>query len=75
MYIYESHMGGFFTKDEILSYEEEYCEQCGDSDNFIGYADSRKTAWKLLKPMTDINDSGGYDRNYVDDFINNNFEE
>ena len=32
MYIYESHMGSLFTSDYELSYEERYCEQCGDSD-------------------------------------------
>ena len=32
MFVYESHMGGFFVSDEELSYEECSCEVCGDRD-------------------------------------------
>ena len=59
MYIYESHMGGLFVSDEVLSYEQTYCETCGDSDYLIGYAETREEAWNLLKNDTDINGSGG----------------
>lgn len=40
MHIYEDHMGGLYATDEVLSYEETYCETCGDSDTLIGSADS-----------------------------------
>ena len=73
-YIYESHMGGLFVEDEPLTYEEEYCEQCGDTDQMMGYAKDKKAAWELLKPETNINGSGGYDYKYVKNFINENFE-
>lgn len=49
MYIYESHMGGLFVSDEVLDYEQIYCEQCGDYDHLIGYAETREEAWELLK--------------------------
>lgn len=49
MYIYESHMGGFFTSDEVLDYEDTYCEECGDSDTFIGCADTQEEALRLLE--------------------------
>lgn len=75
MYIYEGHMGSLFTTDELLSYEECYCETCGDSDWFIGKADTRKEAWELLKDEIDINGSGGWDFEYVANFINGNWEE
>ena len=55
-------------------YEETYCETCGDSDWFIGYADNRKEAWDLLKSETDIDGSGGYDYEYVKEFIEANWE-
>lgn len=74
-YIYEGHMGSLFTVEEQLSFEEEYCEQCGDSDQLLGYAKDREAAWKLLKSDTDINGSGGWDYQYVKEFINENFEE
>lgn len=75
MYIYEGHMGGLFVSDEILSYEETYCETCGDSDWLVGYADTRDEAWELLKDDTDINGSGGWDYNYVRSFIEGNWDE
>ena len=55
MYVYENHMGGLFTSDRELSYEECYCETCGDSDWLIGEADTREEAWELLKRDTNIN--------------------
>lgn len=71
MYIYQSHMGGLFVSDEILDYEQTYCEQCGDSDFLIGYAETRKEAWNLLKDDTNINGSGGWDYDYVQEFLKN----
>lgn len=50
MYIYASHMGGLFASSNELSYEQLYCEECGDSDSLIGEADSAEEAWALLKP-------------------------
>lgn len=73
MFIYEGHMGGLFVTEEPLSYEECYCETCGDSDWMIGEADTREEAWNLLKDDTDINGSGGWDYEYVKQFLNDNF--
>ena len=36
MYLYENHMGGIYTSEEIIDYNDLYCEECGDSDRFIG---------------------------------------
>lgn len=52
MFIYEGHMGGFFTSDHQLSFDEIYCEQCGDSDDFIGEANTAEEAWNLFKDDT-----------------------
>ncbi|MFR0074462.1 MAG: hypothetical protein ACLRVD_08895 [Blautia caecimuris] len=71
MYIYESHMGSLFVSDDILDYEQTYCETCGDSDFFIGYAETREEAWNLLKDDTNINGSGGWDYDYVQEFLKN----
>lgn len=38
-YLYCSHMGGVFTSDEKISFDDLYCEQCGDSDDFLGCVD------------------------------------
>lgn len=75
MYIYEGHTGSLYTSDEVLDYEDTYCETCGDSDWLIGYANTREEAWRLLKSATDIDGSGGWDYNYVQEFINSNWDE
>lgn len=71
MYIYESHMGSLFVSDDILDYEQTYCETCGDSDFLLGYAETKKEAWNLLKDNTDINSSGGWNYEYVQEFLKN----
>lgn len=71
MYIYESHMGGLFVSDDILDYKQTYCETCGDSDDLLGYAETREEAWNLLKDDTNINGSGGWDYEYVQEFLKN----
>lgn len=71
MYIYESHMGSLFVSDDILDYEQTYCEICGDSDFLLGYAEIKEEAWGLLKDNTDINSSGGWNYEYVQEFLKN----
>ena len=71
MYIYQSHMGGLYTSDDELDYEQTYCETCGDSDWLIGYAETREEAWDLLKEDTKIDGSGGWDYEYIQDFLRN----
>lgn len=71
MYIYQSHMGGLYTSDDELDYEYTYCEICGDSDWLIGYAETREEAWDLLKDDTNVDGSGGWDYEYIQDFLRN----
>ena len=68
-------MGGLYTSDEPLGYEDLYCEECGDSDLLIGYANTREAAWNLFTDGTDIDGSGGWDYDYVQEFINGNWDE
>lgn len=100
MYIYEHHMGGLYTSDSVLDYDETYCEQCGDSDWLVGYATTRAEAWELLKDDTDTFDeslcvkcqhyedynycnyecenytnSGGWSYEYVQEFLNENWDD
>ena len=72
MYIYENHLGGLFTSDRELSYEECYCETCGDSDWLIGETDTREEVLELLR------DEDGYipyTDEYMQEFLNENFGE
>lgn len=73
MYIYQGHLGSLYATEYELDYDELYCEQCGDSDWLIGEADVAKQAWSLLKDETDIDGSGGWDYEYVQEFIKANF--
>ena len=72
MYIYENHMGGLFTSDRELSYEECYCEICGDSDWLIGESDTREEVIELLR---DEDGSIPYTDEYMQEFLNENFGE
>ena len=73
MYIYEDHLGGLYTSDRALSYEERHCEQCGDTDWLVGYATTKEEAWNLLKGDTDIDGCGGWNYDYIQAFINANW--
>lgn len=75
MYIYEGHMGSLYVSDDIIDDDDLYCDVCGDSDWLIGFATNRSEAWDLLKDSADINGSGGWDYDYVLEFINANWEE
>ena len=35
MHLYESHLGGYFITENEVSYEDLYCETCGDSDQYL----------------------------------------
>lgn len=49
-YFYASHMGdGIYASECDYDYGELYCEQCGDSDMRLGYAENLLEAWALLK--------------------------
>ena len=53
MYIYQSHMGGLYTSDDELDYEQTDCETCGDSDWLIGYMlkleKKHGIYWKMIR--------------------------
>lgn len=73
MFIYDSHIGDFYVSTKELSQKQLFCEQCGDWDSYIGEANTREEAWALLKSNTDINGSGGWCYEYVQEFLDENF--
>lgn len=73
MYIYESCMGSLYTSDHELSYEERHCGQCGDTDWLVGFATTGEEAWNLLKYDTAIDGNGGWNYDYIREFILNNY--
>lgn len=72
MYIYESHMGGLYTSDEELDNDFLRCDQCGDWDWLIGFANTKEEAWSLLKVYYELDDD---DDEYIQEFINENWSD
>ena len=46
-HVYASHLEGYFTTGERLTFEEEYCDQCGDCDWYLGQVETEEEAEKL----------------------------
>lgn len=49
MEVYESHLGGIFFTEDLLDWEDLYCDECGDSDRHLGCADTWEEVVDLLK--------------------------
>ena len=41
-YYYENHLGGYYSSEEELDYEDLYCETCCDSDWPLGYYETEE---------------------------------
>lgn len=64
-FLYDSHMGGFYSTKEELSEKNNICEICNSSDWLIGEYENLFDAWCLLKDKTNIFGTGGYSLTYV----------
>lgn len=53
-YLYESHLGGFYFTDEELSWEDRYCEQCGDSDWLVACIDNARDFTEAITYIYDV---------------------
>ena len=62
MEVYENHMGGIYFSDEVLDFDDLYCEQCGDSDWHLGHADT----WEEVLSL--ITDEDGFCR-YAEEYL------
>lgn len=66
VYVYESHLGGLYTSDDYIPYDELYCEQCGDSDYEIGQFDTFEEFLKYFADSIYVNlGDGGYSLDLV----------
>lgn len=70
-YLYDNHLGGFYSTKEQLSNEECYCDFCNDYDAELGEYNTLQEAWSLLKDRTSIFGTGGYCLDSVCSFITN----
>lgn len=62
MHIYESCTGQIYVTEEEKDFDDLYCETCGDCDMYIGYADTKEEAIKLLKEES-------YNDEFIQEFI------
>lgn len=53
LYLYESHMGGLYWSENNYSYDELYCDTCGDADMQIGSAETYRDVVSLLDAQED----------------------
>lgn len=74
MWLYEGHMGELFLSDEPLSYDECYCEVCGDSDWELGSVEIAEDVLRILADDIAVQpEEGGWDMNYIMEFLRENF--
>lgn len=73
-YLYDSHMGGIYTSDELYDYNSLYCETCGDYDEVLGGFTTIQDFWDLIKGRCSINGSGGYSLQYIYPIIVEEFD-
>ena len=64
LYLFESHMGGYFWADEEIEPQNLYCDEWGDSDWFVGEANTKEEAEKLAKEY-----SKEESKEIVDEFV------
>lgn len=72
-YLYEYHMGGLYTTDRYLDFDDLYCETCGDTDQFVVAFETLADFWDLVKNECAINGSGGYSLQCVYPVVVDNF--
>lgn len=62
MYLYESHQGdGIFASDERLTWDDVYCEICGDIDWELGNFDNVEDALEYMSDQIAVRPGdGGY---------------
>ena len=73
-YLYESHLGGLYTSDELLGFRDVYCETCGDIDTYIGSFETIYDFWRLIKDGCDIDGNGGWSLQYIYPFMIREFD-
>jgi hypothetical protein len=60
VYVYEGHLGGFYTSDEELEHDVLYCDSCGDSDQLVATLTCKQDVKEFFGNLEDW-----YDKDYV----------
>lgn len=64
-YLYDGHMGHLYVTEKERTFDQLYCQVCGDSDRLIGTFDTLSDYWNIIKDSCDINGSGGWSLQYI----------
>ena len=76
MYLYESHLGGLYFEDEIFDDDMLYCDECGDSDMFMGDVGTWQEALNAIGyTHLNVDCNGGYQLDYVYDLLKEGFDD
>ena len=67
MEVYESHLGGIYFSEDVLDWDELYCDECGDSDTHLGHANTWEEVIPMLKCGQKEDDEFIYDQEYIND--------
>ena len=65
-YFYYGHMGSVYTSDDVLDYEDLYCDECGDSDQLIAEV---RTFGDLLSAICLMKNFYCLDTEYIKEII------
>ena len=63
MYLYESHMGGFYATENKL--EDTYSETCNEFDDLLGKVNTFEDAWNLVKEKCAYDNGDGISLQYA----------
>ena len=68
IHVYESHLSGvYFTKEYDESWAET-CEQCGNSDWYVGVISSEEELWEFMNEE-------GYQDDYIEEAVKEYYKE
>ncbi|NLZ34913.1 MAG: hypothetical protein GX889_08450 [Clostridiales bacterium] len=67
LFLYESHTGGFYIEEELKN--NLYCEDCDDSDFYLGSFRTKEEALNLIR----IHNEGDFEEfeDYVEGYLKN----
>ncbi len=54
MHFYQSHLGGLYTSNKKYKFDDLYCEDCGDWDDYLGEFATWEDYIKSIDPDKDI---------------------
>lgn len=57
LYWYASHLGGIYSSTHRIEDDDLYCDQCGDSDEYLGQFETEEEAYKEYRRYMGFEDT------------------